>query len=251
MPTQSIYKKPELYELFSHDQDFKKEAEFVVRVIKRAKRSKGSSLLNVGCGTGSHDRFLKRHFHVTGMDLNPDMLRLARKKNPKIPYVTGDMKKMKLNRTFDVITALTGVMCYNYTYEDLSATLKNFHQHLEPGGVLVYDVPAVKETAFGKKNRFLALTSTSSVGDTDAVVIDYPYDPDKRDTTFETHLVFLLRKNRGPLQIISDRHLQGLFQGKKVEAMLRKTGFAVRLYENDFSGRAYKDRGPIYVCVKG
>ncbi len=248
--TQRVYEQPELYEIFSHLQDFNKEALFIVKEVRKRNRTRGRTLLNVGCGTGSHDLHLQKHFEVTGIDLNRDVLRLARKKNPRVAYRQGDMKVFTLGKRFNVITALTGVMLYNYSYEELKTTVENLHRHLEPGGVLIFNVAVVKEKAFGKNQRFLAFTESFSFKDMDVVVIDNPYDPDKRDTTFETHLVFLIRKNKGPLEVIVDKHMQGLFSLKRICRILEVTGFTYTLYENDFSGSPYKSLGPLFVCVR-
>lgn len=248
---QKVYEKPELYEIFSSRQDFKKESDFITKVVKKFKKSKGNSLLNVGCGTGTHDKFLKKYFDVTGIDLNKKMLELAKKKNPELIYKIEDMKSFSFNRRFDVITALTGVMSYNYFYKELKKTLTNLYSHLEKGGILVFNWAVVKEVAFekGKIKNFVKV-DTFSMKDLDCVVIDNAYDPNRNDTTMETHLIFLIRKNRGPLKVIVDKHLIGLFELKKVRKILRVIEFKHHLYENDFSGKKYKTLGPIFVCLK-
>jgi len=84
----------------------------------------------------------------------------------------------------------------------------------------------------------------------DVVVIDNPYDPDKRDTTFEHTLVLLIRRNRGPLTVIVDTHIRSLFSLKRMCRILEEAGFTYTLYENDFSDSPYKSRGPLFVCVR-
>ncbi|UCD85948.1 MAG: class I SAM-dependent methyltransferase [Deltaproteobacteria bacterium] len=248
---QKVYEKPELYEIFSSRQDFKKESDFVVKLAKQFKKSKGNSLLNVGCGTGAHDKFLKKYFDLTGIDLNKKMLELAKKKNPKLTYKIGNMKSFSFSQKFDVITALTGVMSYNHSYKELKNTLTNLYKHLEKGGILVFNWAVVKEVAFEKgKIKNYVKVDTISRKDLDCVVIDNAYDPNRNDTTIETNVIFLIRKNRGPLKIVVDKHLLGLFELKKVRKILREIGFKCHLYENDFSGEKYKMLGPIFVCLK-
>ncbi len=248
---QEVYKKAELYDIFSSQQDFRKETNFIIKVVKKFKKTKENSLLNVGCGTGNHDKFLKKHFNVFGIDLNKDILRLAKKKNPKIQYKLGDMKSFKLNKTFNIITALTGVISYNYSYKELKKTLTNLYNHLEKGGILIFNWAVVKEVAFekGEKINFTTVAAFS-IKDADCVLINNAYDPDRKDTTMESHLIFLIRKNKGPLKVIVDKHLQGLFELKKVRKILKDIGFKYYLYENDFSGKKYKTLGPIFVCLK-
>jgi ubiquinone/menaquinone biosynthesis C-methylase UbiE len=44
------------------------------------------SVLDVACGTGEHDRFLSAEYHVDGIDLNPEFIRIAKIKNPAGDY---------------------------------------------------------------------------------------------------------------------------------------------------------------------
>jgi SAM-dependent methyltransferase len=248
---QKVYKNPELYDIFSSQQNFKRESDFILKVVRKFKKSKENSLLNVGCGTGSHDKFLKKYFDVVGIDLNKKMLKLAKEKNPELSYKIGNMKSFKLKKKFDAITTLTGVMHYNYSYEELKKTLKNLYNHLEKGGILLFNWGVVKETAFqkGKIINFVKV-STFSLEDLDCVLINNAYDPNRKDTTMESHLIFLIRKNGGPMRVIVDKHLQGLFELKKVCRILKEIGFRYYLYENDFSGKKYNTLGPIFVCLK-
>jgi hypothetical protein len=52
------------------------------------------------------------------------------------------------------------------------------------------------------------------------------------------------------MKLIVDRHLQGLFELKRVRKILGEIGFNYYLYENDFSGEEYDTLGPIFVCIK-
>ena len=49
------------------------------------------TLLDVACGTGQHIAYLKPDFDVQGLDLNEDLLRQARKRNPEVTFHHGDM----------------------------------------------------------------------------------------------------------------------------------------------------------------
>jgi len=46
---------------------------------------------------------------------------------------------MRLNRKFDIILSLWGVISYAKTYSNLEKTIKNFSEHLKKGGILIAD----------------------------------------------------------------------------------------------------------------
>lgn len=54
------------YDLITTGEEHEKEADFVKMVIKAHKRSEGNRLLDVGCGHGWHDYFLKEDFGILG-----------------------------------------------------------------------------------------------------------------------------------------------------------------------------------------
>ena len=49
------------YEFITSGKEHKQEAEFIKKIVKQYKKSKGNALLDVGCGHGWHDKFLKKN----------------------------------------------------------------------------------------------------------------------------------------------------------------------------------------------
>ncbi|MCK4941737.1 class I SAM-dependent methyltransferase, partial [candidate division WOR-3 bacterium] len=74
------------------------------KLIGRHLKSDGRKLLDVACGTGLEDKYLKKTFKVTGVDLNESVLQIARKRNPDVTYLSGDMQTFRLRSRYDVIT---------------------------------------------------------------------------------------------------------------------------------------------------
>ena len=90
----------------SIDKDYSSEADKAHKIIQKYKQSKGKLLLDVACGTGAHAGPLHKHYKVEGLDLDPEMLSVARGKHPKIKFHQGDMTNFDLSRQFDVIVCL-------------------------------------------------------------------------------------------------------------------------------------------------
>ena len=119
--------------------DYPKEVEKAHKIIQKYYRSGGVNLLDVACGTGTHAGFLAKYYKVEGMDLDEDMVTLARTKLPKIRFFQGDMIDFNLNRRFDAITCLFSAIGYVKTNANLSKAIKAMTRHLREGGVLLVE----------------------------------------------------------------------------------------------------------------
>jgi len=123
--------------------DYAREAQRVHELIQQHKRSPGSALLDVACGTGGHTAYLRQYYTVEGLDLDPDMLAVARQKHPDIVFHRADMTTFDLGRQFDAIICLFASIAYTLTVPRLHQTLQNMARHLRPGGVLIVE-PFIK-----------------------------------------------------------------------------------------------------------
>jgi ubiquinone/menaquinone biosynthesis C-methylase UbiE len=117
--------------------DYAREAAHVHAVIQRHKRSPGRTLLDVACGTGGHLAALRQHYDVAGLDLDPAMLAIARRKHPDLPLQQGDMVDLNLGRQFDAVVCLFSAIAYALTVPRLHQTLQTMSRHLWPGGVVI------------------------------------------------------------------------------------------------------------------
>jgi len=98
-----------------------------------------STLLDVACGTGSHLVHLAHWYDVEGVDLDPEMLALARDKLPDVALHAGDMTRFDLGRRFDAVTCLFSSIGYAGTLEAVHATVAAMAAHVNPGGVVIVE----------------------------------------------------------------------------------------------------------------
>ncbi len=117
--------------------DYARESEYIHTLIQRHKRSAGNALLDVACGTGGHIEFLRQHYAVEGLDLDPAMLAIAGRKYPDIAFHPDDMVTFDLGRPFDAVVCLFSSIAYVLTVPRLKQTLWTMSRHLKPGGVVI------------------------------------------------------------------------------------------------------------------
>ncbi len=119
--------------------DYDKEAQQIHAVIKQYKQSPGNALLDVACGTAAHLAFLRRDYTVEGLDLDEEMLAIARRRNPGVSFHHANMVDFDLGHTFDVVMCLFSSIGYTKTLPRMRQALQTMRRHLNPGGVLLIE----------------------------------------------------------------------------------------------------------------
>jgi ubiquinone/menaquinone biosynthesis C-methylase UbiE len=193
--------------------------------------------LDVACGTGEHLKYLRGHYDVTGIDLSPVMLKIARKKLPGVTFIRGDMSSFRLPHKFDLMLCLFSSIGYLHNYSNLQRALRNFSRHLVRGGVLLIE-------PFVAKERFVAGTIHSLTQAADGVTITRMNASRRRGNLAILDFHYLVGTQQG-VRYFKDQHVLALFEQKRVVEMLEQQGLQARFLKNGLM----KDRG-LFVAVK-
>ena len=96
-----------------------------------------SSLLELGCGTaGPTTRALAQHFRLTGVDISPRSIELARKALPTATFLAADMTTISFpESTFDAVAAFYSII--HVPREELALLFQRIAGWLRPGGLVV------------------------------------------------------------------------------------------------------------------
>lgn len=165
------------YDLLYSEKDYEAECDLIEEVFRRYGQGKVETILDLGCGTGSHAIPLaRRGYDVTGVDLSPDMLKHAQEKATANPpsaighspsaighlptLLQGDVRSVDLGRQFDAAVMMFAVLGYQLTNDDVLAALRTVYRHLRPGGLFVCDFwygPAVLALQPGDRVKVIPL----------------------------------------------------------------------------------------------
>ena len=125
----------------------KKARDFVVQAIEDyAKPSRGASVLDVGCGPGKWvSLFARSGFTVTGVDVSPWMIRLARKRmredlEKRVNFYVMNVARLSLPRnTYDLVNCVT-VLQHIFNDEDWSNAVHGMVNVAKPlGHILIFE----------------------------------------------------------------------------------------------------------------
>ena len=207
------------YRLIDPPSDHADEARVYADLLARAAPG-ARTLLELGCGGGHNASHLKRRFECTLTDLSPAMLALSRALNPECAHVLGDMRSLRLGRTFDLVLVHDAVM-YMTTRDDLLAAARTAVAHLRPGGAALFVPDCVRETF-----REGAHLEGADDGERSARFVEWSRDPDPGDDTCTVDYAFLLRAG-AEMTAVHDRHVEGLFAEAVWVDLLGRAGLVV------------------------
>ena len=207
------------FHLLTHPSDYVEEADFAARVIEATVEGQARTLLELGSGGGNNASHLKHRFECTLTDLSPEMLALSRTLNPECEHIEGDMRTLRLGRTFDAVFVHDAI-AYITTEDDLRATLETVALHLRPGGAALL-VPDTTRELFVPGTRHGGHDGDDSRS---LRYLEWSYDPDPTDTTYDVDFAFLLREAGKETRVEYDRHVCGVFPEALWRALIEQAG---------------------------
>lgn len=188
------------------------------------------TLLDVACGTGGHLQYLQRHYDVTGVDLDPAMLKQARARLPSTDLIEADMRSLRLNRTFDAVICLFSGIGYMAATSELNAAVAAMASHLTPHGVLIVDSWVLP----GEWRGTVGTDLNTAVTDTLKVARVVHATRQGRTTRLQMH--HLVATDRG-VDYIVDHHELTLFSRREYQAALQLAGLNVETIDSPLPGR--------------
>ncbi len=116
-------------------------SQWAAQIIDVCQPRLGASFLDVACGTGVLARaaleVVGSSGTVTGLDINPEMLAVARTKEPGVSWIAGPAESLPFEAdTFDVVASQFGLMFFN----DRVEALREMQRVVRPSGIVALAV---------------------------------------------------------------------------------------------------------------
>jgi SAM-dependent methyltransferase len=225
-----VSQRPKLYSslaawwpLISDPAGYAEEASIYRTALEATSSRPLESVLELGSGGGNNAFHLKKHFRMTLVDSSDEMLAVSRSLNRDCDHLQGDMRNLRLNRTFDAVFVHDAID-YMTTEEDLRSAIETAYIHCRDGGSALFAPDYVVET----------FESSTDHGGHDgderaARYLEWTWDPDPNDSTYTVDYVFMLRSGDGSVVVEHDRHVCGLFTTSTWLRLLSEAGFTARM----------------------
>jgi len=210
----------EFYDLlYSGDKDYSGEAQLVAELIRK-RSPNATTVLDVGCGTGTHARgLLDLGFVVHGLDVEPAFVEIARAKCPEGDFWVADMTVMDPPNRYDAVVCLFSAIGYVLSETALNETLSHMANHLNPGGVVIVDPWFEPEQL---SDRWIATRTAEADGTTVTRMSRNVIEGSVSRLEFE----YLIGTPEG-IEHRSETHELGLFTQDQIELAFAQAGLAV------------------------
>ncbi|HKF82159.1 MAG TPA: class I SAM-dependent methyltransferase [Solirubrobacterales bacterium] len=129
-----------VYDLFNHRYMYRQWTRKLLAKAEEAGMG-GKRLLDIACGTGmSTIPMLDRGWEVTGCDISPAMLDVARSKvGTRADLFEADMRNLPDFGEFDLVWAVSDPVNYLLGGDELKAAFDGMRRNLAPSGVALFD----------------------------------------------------------------------------------------------------------------
>lgn len=184
----------------------------------------------------------------SGVERSEAMISLARVAGAVSGFScqAGDIRDFRLDRRFDVVTALFHVLSYQVTTNDLLSVFRNARSHLAPGGLFVFDF------WYGPAVHFLKPSVREKKMESDNLLVTRSSRPewDKQRNLVDVHFdIRVQNKASGDvLSEFSEVHPMRYFSLPELDVIAECTGFD-RVVAEEFQTSAAPTDETWGVCV--
>jgi SAM-dependent methyltransferase len=205
--------------LISPPQEYAAEAAYLGAVLGSA-QVPVREVLDLGSGGGHVAVHLAERLALTLVDISPEMLAVSRRLNPQCAHHQGDMRTVRLGRTFDAVLVHDAVD-YMTSEPDLALVIETAFAHCRPGGLALFVPDHIHD-------EFRAASGGGGGRDPagrQASFREWTWDPDPADTWVQAEYEFLLRAADGTEQVVHEKHRLGAFSRDTWLRLLAAAGF--------------------------
>lgn len=224
MATPSIYDEfATLYAGGIYPEYSKRIAGILPSVLKKLKVSP-TEVLDLACGEGTFATIMaKKGYKVTGVDQSSEMLRFARQKAKRsrvhVRFVRRDMRSLKFQEEFDLVTSWFDALNYLLSLRDLERTFKGVYKALRRQGMFIFDM----NTIYALSKLWQQNPSTVELDTSEYFAVHRPsYDKKRLIATLK--ITGFARRNRTWTRIDEDHREKG-YSLTQVTKSLKAAGF--------------------------
>jgi SAM-dependent methyltransferase len=204
-----------------HDSDFGFFAEGasqgILEILKKHNIHNGH-IVDLGCGSGILAKNLTAYgYSITGVDLSPDMIALAKKNVPNAHFITSSFYSVDIPPSATVTA--TGE-CFNYLFDDfnsmsmIKALFRRIYNSLNQGGLFIFDFAMPGRVESSKKKNW----------NRDNWEMKVKHHEDNELNILTRNITLKFNNESGKNEEQETHHLR-LFEKEEFKSLLLKTGF--------------------------
>lgn len=214
-----------VYDEYMDNIPYEEWSEYLIKLLIEQGVTKGMSVADLGCGTGTVTQILdKAGYECVGIDNAPDMLTIATEKmyeeEQQIIYSLQDMREFELPYEVDAMISIADSMNYITSKEDITSVFQCVKEGLKQGGVFIFDLKTIHFF-----RDILADNTYAENREDSAFIWDNIYDEQTRNNEYD--LAVFIRNEQGSFDRFEENHFQHGFTQEEVLSAAQAAGLQV------------------------
>lgn len=232
--TQNFGEYAAYYDLLYSDKDYEAESDYFLGMLTKYSARRPSTVLEFGAGTGAHQAFFRQHeLSSLGVELSPEMVVRAHQRGNNV--IQGDFRTFRHTKKFDAVLALFHVIGYLPSEADLTNGFKTAAEHLETGGLFVFDF-WFKDAVLSQEPEVRVKRVSSE--DLDVWRIAEPQLLDAENSVDVNYTIFGKSKKDALWSMKRELHRMRYFSIEDIEILSTANDFEVLTMEETLTGEA-------------
>ncbi len=211
-------------------------------------KSERNLVLDLGCGTGTLTRLLRRKgYDMIGVDNSPEMLGIAMEKSEEsggILYLLQDMRELELYSTVGTVLSVCDCLNYLLEEEDLLRVFRLVNNYLYPGGLFLFDFNTVY-----KYSQVIGDTVIAENREDCSFIWENYYH--HREEINEYDLTVFVQEDGERFRRFTENHLQRGYTPDTMRSLVEQAGMRViRLLDADTLGEVTEHSERVYMLAR-
>lgn len=211
----------DIYDQLMMDFNYEDWFNYIKEILNKFDK-KPKNVLEMACGTGNLSYYLaKERYNLTCFDLSSDMLsrayeKLRRFKN--VELMNQNMINFNINQSFDCVISICDSINYITEKEDLLKTFKNVWNHLENGGIFIFDINSYYKLKY-------IIGNNTFVEDQEDVFYTWQNYYDLNKDICEFYLTFFFSEDGKGFERFDEEHKEKAYKIEEILNQLEEAGF--------------------------
>lgn len=226
------------YDKLMYDVDYKAWFKYIEKIFYNYNKSP-KTILEMACGTGNLTYYLaEKGYKVTCFDISDDMLSIAYNKlvgfnNVKI--LSQDMINFNINKKFDVVISICDSINYIINSDDLYKTFKNVYNHLEDGGIFIFDINSYYKLKYIIANNIF-------LDEKDNIFYIWQNEFNEENNLSNFYLTFFINSKNNEYFRFDEEHVERAYKISEIKELLNKANFHNITCYGDFTFNEPSDK---------
>ncbi len=241
VPGEDPYSRVDYRRFVAWPERIRREAPFLKEILERAPQR---SVIDLGCGTGEHSRFLAGEgFQALGLDRSESMLAKAQEKPlvPNLQFVLGEIQNLGevVKGRFGAAISLGNALVHLTSRQELGQAFTSLAQVLEAGGIFLFQVLNY-ERIFEENIRHLPLNFRQE-GDGEIIFVRLMEFLEKGRIRFCPTTLKYNPESDPPVQVVRTRmtEIRG-WRREDLTPLLQSAGFSIQAIYGDMEGGPFE-----------